>query len=526
MKTVHNTERLHHLIHNPKNIINASVAQLTMHACESENAKQTTTGAISVTTGQFTGRSPKDRFFVSDAVSNRLIAWNTSNQSIDGSVFQHLYDELLVHFEQKERYYTFIGGVGHASTHTLPVRIVTEYAWQQQFVQQMFVGHEHDFERVEPFTVLCAPSFKANPTVHGTRSETFILIALEERMVLIGGTHYAGEIKKSMFTVMNALLPERGVLPMHCSANEGADGSTALFFGLSGTGKTTLSTCEHRKLIGDDEHAWDDEGIFNFEGGCYAKCIGLSEMKEPEIYRAIQTGTVLENVVVRADGVPDYHDSSLTENTRAAYPLAHIENRKITGRGTHPRTIIFLTADAFGVLPPVSRLSNEQAIYHFLSGYTSKLAGTEHGITKPTVTFSTCFGEPFMPLSPETYAHLLSDRIQKYDARVYLVNTGWTGGQYGIGARMPLNETRTIVNRCLDGSIEQSNWTVEPYFGLSVPVFIPGIPSERLTPVKTWTDSGQYQQVANTLIAAFHENFKRFTGLSEELIRKGEVRMQ
>ena len=372
------------------------------------------------------------------------------------------------------------------------------------------------------FTIVSAPTFKANPTVDGTDSETFIIVNMEKQIVLIGGTEYAGEMKKSIFSVMNYLLPEKGIMPMHCSANVGEEGDVALFFGLSGTGKTTLSADSDRKLIGDDEHGWSDNGVFNIEGGCYAKCINLSAEKEPEIHGAIRFGSVLENVVVdKHTRIPDYDDGSLTENTRAAYPIHNIDNIVMPSVAGHPNTIVFLTADAFGVLPPISKLTKEQAMYHFLSGFTSKLAGTERGITSPEATFSTCFGSPFLPLHATVYAEMLGKKIDEHNAQVFLVNTGWTGGEYGVGKRMDLKYTRAMVRAAIAGKLNNVETEMNDIFGLHMPVEIEGVPSEVLNPRNVWADKAAYDQKATELAQLFHENFKKFGDVSEDIVKKG-----
>jgi len=372
------------------------------------------------------------------------------------------------------------------------------------------------------FTILSAPSFKADPAVDGTNSEAFIIVSLERRIILIGGTEYAGEMKKSIFSIMNYLLPENDILSMHCSANVGEEGDVALFFGLSGTGKTTLSADAQRKLIGDDEHGWSDNGVFNIEGGCYAKCINLSPEKEPEIYGAIRFGSVLENVVLDEETrVPDYDDNTLTENTRAAYPIQFIDNIVTPSVAGHPKTIIFLTADAFGVLPPISKLTKEQAMYHFLSGFTSKLAGTERGITAPEATFSTCFGSPFLPLPATVYAEMLGKKIDEHGAQVFLVNTGWTGGVYGVGERMSLKHTRTMVRAALAGKLNDVETEINEVFGLAMPKAIEGVPSEVLNPRNAWSDAAAYDKKANELADLFRENFKKFDHVAPAIVEQG-----
>src|SRR5690625_2083348 len=424
----------HENIHN-----NLSVPQLVEKILWLNEGTLSSTGAIRTSTGEYTGRSPKDRYIVKDDVSEDLVDWGQVNQAIDEESFNRLYKKVVDYLKEQDELFSFKGFAGADEKYRLPVQVINEYAWQNLFAHQMLIRPTADeLENHETqFTVLSAPTVKADPEVDGTNSETFIIISFKERVVLIGGTEYAGEIKKSVFSIMNYLLPQQDVLSMHCSANVGQEGDVALFFGLSGTGKTTLSADPYRRLIGDDEHGWSPNGVFNIEGGCYAKTINLSAEKEPQIYDAIRFGSILENVILDDNTrVPDYDDVSLTENTRAAYPIENIDNIVSPSVAGHPNAIIFLTADASGTLPPISKLTKEQAMYHFLSGYTSKLAGTERGITEPEATFSTCFGAPFLPLTPSTYAEMLGEKIDQHDAKVFLVNTGWTGGAYGVGSRM------------------------------------------------------------------------------------------
>jgi phosphoenolpyruvate carboxykinase (ATP) len=405
----------------------------------------------------------------------------------------------------------------------MPIRVIAEQAWQAAFAHQLFVRPEAAAlaTHVPEFTVVAAPSFEAVPERDGTATTAFILADFTRRIILIGGTRYAGEIKKSIFGVMNFLVPQRDVLPMHCSANVGADGVTALFFGLSGTGKTTLSADPARRLIGDDEHGWSAKGIFNFEGGCYAKCVNLTEEREPQIYRAIRFGSVLENVILNeTTREPDFADISLTENTRAAYPINFIENAVIPGIGAHPHNVMFLAADAFGVLPPIARLTPEQAMYHFLSGYTAKLAGTETGVKDPAPEFSACFGAPFLPLAPRTYAEMLGKRLKQHNASCWLVNTGWSGGKYGVGSRMSLKITRALVNAALDGKLDKVEFVTEPAFGLSILVSCPEVPAEILNPRNAWADKEAYDRQAVDLAARFEANFEKFDA-SEEIRAAG-----
>lgn len=426
------TNKLDVLLQKPYVHHQLSVAELVEKVLQRNEGRLTHTGAVAVTTGKYTGRSPKDKYIVEEPSTKQTIDWGTVNQPMSPETFEKLYDKVLDYLMKQDELFVFKGFAGADPKYRLPIQVVNEFAWHNLFVHQLFIRPSaEELAAHEPqFTVICAPNFKADPKVDGTRSEAFIIISFERRTVLIGGTEYAGEMKKSIFSVMNYVLPEQGILPMHCSANVGQEGDVALFFGLSGTGKTTLSTDPNRRLIGDDEHGWSSRGIFNIEGGCYAKCINLSREKEPQIFDAIGFGAVLENVVLDdATRVPNYDDGMLTENTRAAYPLQAIQNIIDPSVAGHPSTIVFLTADAFGVLPPISKLTREQAMYHFLSGYTSKLAGTERGVTEPEATFSTCFGAPFLPRPAVEYAEMLGQKIAEHNVRVFLVNTGWTGGR-------------------------------------------------------------------------------------------------
>ncbi|MGI8315727.1 phosphoenolpyruvate carboxykinase (ATP) [Halobacillus mangrovi] len=501
-----------------------SVPQLVEHILERHEGALTDKGAIQATTGAYTGRSPKDKFIVKDDVSANKVDWGKVNQPIDEDTFTTLYHKVLDYLKDRDALFSFKGFAGADEKFRLPIRVINEFAWHNLFARQMFIRpSEDEVEELEPeFTVVSAPTFKAEPDVDGTNSEAFIMVSFKHRIVLIGGTEYAGEIKKSIFSVMNFMLPQKNVLPMHCSANVGKEGDVALFFGLSGTGKTTLSADPNRRLIGDDEHAWSNYGIFNIEGGCYAKCISLSEKNEPQIFNAIHFGSVLENVVLKPNShVPDFEDTSLTENTRAAYPIDHIDNIIRPSIAGHPNAIIFLTADATGVLPPISKLTKEQAMYHFLSGYTSKLAGTERGITEPQATFSACFGSPFLPLAPSTYAEMLGEKIDQFDADVYLVNTGWTGGPYGEGSRMKLSYTRSMIQAALEGELASVETYKDPFFGLSIPTHCPGVPDDVLIPKRTWDDPERYDEQAKDLANKFHENFKTFVYASDKIKQAG-----
>lgn len=512
--------RLDEILQRPAVLKDLSTAQLVEFALRRGEGMLAANGALSVQTGKYTGRSPKDKFIVRDHVTADTVAWGNVNVPMEEDVFRRLYSCVLDYLEEKGQLFVFRGFVGADPAYSMPIQVVNEYAWQNLFARQLFVRPQgeslHGF--TPQFTVIAVPGLKVDPDQMGTNSEAFIVISFAERVVLIGGTAYAGEIKKSIFSVMNFLLPQKGILSMHCSANVGPGGDSALFFGLSGTGKTTLSTDPERRLIGDDEHGWSENGIFNFEGGCYAKCINLSQKDEPQIWDAIRFGAVMENVVVDPrTRTPDFADDSLTENTRAAYPLEHIPGRVEESRAGHPTAVIFLTADAFGVLPPVSILNADQIIYHFLSGYTSKLAGTERGITEPQATFSACFGEPFLPLHPKAYGEMLRDLVAKHGARVYLINTGWSGGPYGVGRRISIAYTRAIVKAALSGALAEVEHRVDPFFGLTVPTACPGVPAAILDPRSTWPDPEGYEAKARELAAAFQKNFARYGALGQEL---------
>ncbi|MCU9594750.1 phosphoenolpyruvate carboxykinase (ATP) [Caldibacillus thermolactis] len=523
MNTIYNVKSLEGLLSGTNVVTQLSVPKLVEKVISRNEGVLTTSGAVSVKTGKYTGRSPKDKYFVQEESVCNKIDWGSINQPISEEKFSRLYAKVLDYLKVKDEIFVFKGFAGADENYRLPIQVITEYAWHNLFAHQLFIRPtEEELKKHEAqFSVVFAPNFKADPLVDGTRSETFIIVSFEHKVVLIGGTEYAGEMKKSIFTVMNYLLPEQDILSMHCSANVGKDGDVALFFGLSGTGKTTLSTDDDRKLIGDDEHGWSLDGVFNIEGGCYAKCINLSEEKEPQIYNAIQFGSVLENVVVDQNGKADFDDGSLTENTRAAYPLHAIKNIITPSKAGHPKTIIFLTADAFGVLPPISKLTKEQAMYHFLSGYTSKLAGTERGVTSPEATFSTCYGAPFLPLPANRYAEMLGEKIDQHNVQVFLVNTGWTGGEYGIGSRMNLKYTRAMVRAAIEGKLNNVETVKDSIFGLQIPVEVPGVPSEVLLPNKTWSDENAYFEKAKELANQFKENFKKFSSDNLEIEKLG-----
>jgi phosphoenolpyruvate carboxykinase (ATP) len=470
-------------------------------------------GALVVETGTHTGRSAKDKFTVRDGETEDTIWWD-NNKAISPEHFQALKQDFLAALGEKQNLFVADLYGGSQPEHRVRVRVINELAWHNLFIRTMLVRPEADeLESFEPeFTIIDLPSFVADPERHGCRSKTVIAVSLTERMILIGGTAYAGEMKKSVFGVLNYLLPAKGVMPMHCSANMGPDGDTAVFFGLSGTGKTTLSADASRTLIGDDEHGWSDTAVFNFEGGCYAKTIRLSEEAEPEIYATTRRfGTVLENVVMDPDTRElDLDDNSKAENTRAAYPIDFIPNCSDENMGPPPRNIVMLTADAFGVLPPIARLTPDQAMYHFLSGYTAKVAGTEIGVTEPEATFSTCFGAPFMPRHPSVYGNLLKERIARGHVDCWLVNTGWTGGKYGVGKRMPIKATRALLNAALDGSLKNAEFRKDPYFGFDVPVEVPGVDTAILNPRDTWPNAEDYDAMAAKLVGLFIENFSKF----------------
>lgn len=473
-------------------------------------------GALVVRTGSHTGRAPNDKFIVRDDETKDTVNWGNINRPFDPGSFERLYIRLTAYFQGRDVFIQDATAAAHPE-YQLPIRIVNESAWHSLFSRNLFIRRQVEElpDHVPAFTILHAPGFHAIPEEDGTNSEVFVILNLEKRLVLIGGTSYAGEIKKSIFSILNYLLPLRGVLSMHCSANLGRRGDVALFFGLSGTGKTTLSSDPDRALIGDDEHGWADDGVFNFEGGCYAKAIRLDPELEPLIWGATRHfGTILENVSIdpRTRRV-DFDDPGLTENTRAAYPIGFLSNYVPSGRGAHPENIFFLTADAFGVMPPIARLNREEAMYYFLSGYTSKLAGTEKGLgSEPQATFSACFGAPFLPLHPTVYARLLGEKIVRHNANVWLVNTGWTGGPFGVGNRIRLPYTRAMVTAALDGSLEGVQYRKDLAFGLSVPEHVPGVPDEVLDPRKTWPDPEAYDRQARQLVNQFRENFTQFSG--------------
>jgi len=474
-------------------------------------------GTVIVDTGIYTGRSPKDRFIVKNKSNENLVDWGVINQPLSEEAFDDLETAVKREMNAKELF-VFDGFAGADKRYRLPLRVVTLKSWQGHFSHNMFIRpNDEELKGFKPeFTILNAYSTKVkNWEKLGLNSPVFIVLNLEKKMAIIGGTEYGGEIKKSIFSALNFYLPLEGVMPMHCSANIGNDEDSALFFGLSGTGKTTLSTDPNRRLIGDDEHGWSDNGIFNFEGGCYAKTINLDPTKEPDIYNAIKPGALLENVITDENGVVDYSDGSITENTRVSYPLNYIENIEPTEQGGHPNNVIFLTCDAFGVLPPVSKLTPEMAMYHFLSGYTAKVAGTERGITEPVATFSTCFGAPFMPQYPTTYAELLGKKLKKHNAQAWLVNTGWSGGAYGVGNRIDLPVTRRMLTAILEGELDNVNFTPDSNFKILVPESVPDIDSNILNPRNTWDDKEAYDAKAKQLIKLFKNNFTQYESFGD-----------
>ncbi|WP_208591955.1 phosphoenolpyruvate carboxykinase (ATP) [Gracilibacillus suaedae] len=500
---------------------NISVSELVEKSITRKEAILTEKGALHAYTGEFTGRSPKDKYIVEDSVTKGRVKWGKINQPISEQTFDALYKKALAYMSDRELF-MFEGAAGADTNHQISIRVINELAWHNLFVKQLFIQHESG-KKESDFTIICLPGLKADPMKEELHSETFISISFERRIVLIGGTAYAGEMKKSVFSVLNFLLPFEGILPMHCSANMGdSPDDVALFFGLSGTGKTTLSADPNRQLIGDDEHGWSDSGVFNFEGGCYAKCIGLSQEQEPQIWSAIKYGSVLENVEIDPETrLLDFDVNTYTENTRAAYSIENIPGAVSPSVAGHPKVIIFLTADAFGVLPPISKLKKEQAMYHFLSGYTSKLAGTERGITEPEATFSTCFGEPFLPLDPNVYAELLGKKIHDHDVHVYLVNTGWSGGAYGVGERIKLAYTRTMVRAAINGDLEKVNYNQDSHFGLIIPETVAGVPTEILNPRHTWENKNAYDKKAQELAKRFISNFERFSNVVPEIKQAG-----
>jgi phosphoenolpyruvate carboxykinase (ATP) len=493
---------------------NLSPAALYEEAIRRSEAMLAAEGPLVARTGQHTGRAPNDKFVVREPESEKHVHWGAVNRDISAEKFDALHRDMMAYLQDKDLF-VLDAWAGADAKYRLPIRVINEFAWHSLFARNMFIPEldaDKRFAHRPEYTVIDAPKFQADPARHGTRSDVFILVNFGKKLVLIGGTHYAGEIKKSIFSILNYTLPLQGVLSMHCSANIGEGGDTALFFGLSGTGKTTLSSDPHRRLIGDDEHGWSDTGVFNIEGGCYAKVIKLSQEAEPQIYATTRRfGTILENVVLMPETrALDLDNAAYTENTRASYPLDFIDNAEMSGRGAHPANVIMLTADAFGVLPPIARLSPEAAMYHFLSGYTARVAGTEKGVTEPKETFSTCFGAPFLPLNPNVYARMLGEKIAKHGSAVWLVNTGWTGGPYGTGSRMKIAHTRAMIAAALTGQLANVGYEKHPIFNLEMPTSCPGVPPSVLNPRNTWPDPAAYDAQARKLASMFVENFKKF----------------
>ena len=492
---------------------NLSSKQLSEISVKKKQAVLTSTNAISINTGKFTGRSPEDRFIVEDENTKEHIWWGDINKPFKAEKFDLLQQKVCDYLNKRDELFVRDAFACANEKYKLNIRVVNEYAWSNLFALNMFLRPSND-EKIQKidWTILNAPGFEADPKIDGTRQKNFAVINFTKKIIIIGGTGYTGEIKKGIFSALNFILPhDHDVLSMHCSANTGKEGDTAIFFGLSGTGKTTLSADSNRKLIGDDEHGWDDDSIFNFEGGCYAKCIDLSEEKEPDIFNAIKQGALLENIGFQGNSnIVDFSNTEITENTRVSYPIEHISNIAVPSVGKNPKNIFFLTADAFGVLPPISKLSKGQAMYHFISGYTAKVAGTEAGIDEPQTTFSACFGAPFMPLHPTKYAEMLGEKMKNTNVNVWLVNTGWSGGEYGQGKRIKLSYTRSMISAALNGELEKVEFTKHSIFGIRMPESCSGVPSEILSPRNTWTDEDRYDKKANELAKAFIKNFEKF----------------
>ncbi|MDX2197110.1 MAG: phosphoenolpyruvate carboxykinase (ATP) [Cytophagales bacterium] len=512
-------------IKHAKNIYwNLTPAELTEHALANHEGTLTDTGALMVDTGEFTGRAPEDKFWVKDPKTEKTLWWGDVNHGIDVSVFEKISEKMAAYTQSINLYIRDVYACAHPD-YKIKIRVITETAFHNLFTHNMFLRPTvEETSNFEPeYTILCCPGFQADPQVDGTRSKNFAIINLSKKQVLIGGTGYTGEIKKGIFSILNYLLPhEHGTLSMHSSANIGIEGDTAVFFGLSGTGKTTLSADPNRQLIGDDEHGWTDTGVFNFEGGCYAKAINLSKEQEPEIWNAIRFGALLENTRYYPNTrTVDFANTTVTLNTRVSYPLYHIANRKESAMGGIPKNIFFLAADAFGILPPLSKLSAPQAMYHFISGYTSKVAGTEMGVNEPKAAFSACFGAPFLPLHPTVYAQLLGEKMKKYNVHVWLINTGWTGGAYGVGTRMKLQYTRAMITAVFEGRLTQVNYHAHPIFGINIPTHCPGVPQEILDPRNTWNDKKAYDLKATELAEQFVKNFEKYKSYANDEIMSG-----
>ena len=511
-------------IRNAKVNYQLSSQELHKETLLKKQGAEASSGALAVNTGEFTGRSPKDRFIVKDDITRDKVWWSNINIPFPTNMFDSLYDKMMDYLSHKEIYVRDCYACADEK-YRLNIRVINEYPWSNMFAYNMFLRpDESELEGFDPeWLVINAPGFKANPQVDGTRQHNFAILNFTRKIAIVGGTGYTGEIKKGIFSALNFILPVfKNTMPMHCSANVGDNGETAIFFGLSGTGKTTLSADPNRKLIGDDEHGWTAENtIFNFEGGCYAKVIDLSEEKEPDIFHAIKPGAILENVIMNDNGEVDFKDISITQNTRVSYPIYHIKNIQNPSIGKNPRNIFFLTADAFGVLPPISRLTPGQAAYHFISGYTAKVAGTEEGINEPTPSFSACFGAPFMPLHPTKYGEMLSKKMRDSGVNVWLVNTGWTGGPYGVGSRMKLPYTRAMITAALNGDLDQVDYKLDDIFGLKVPQYCPNVPEEVLNPKDTWKNKKAYDIQARELASSFMDNFKKFEDMANEEILSG-----
>lgn len=503
---------------------NLSPAELIEHSLRRKEAYLASTGALMTDTGKFTGRSPQDRYIVRDEKTSEAVWWGDVNIPFDETKFDRLHAKMKHHLAEKDLFVRHVYA-GADPAHQLSIKVINTLAWHNLFCYNMFLRPTKDELKnfKSDFTIICAPEFEADPNEDGTKNPNFVILDLTRKMILIGGTAYAGEMKKGIFSVLNFLLPhEKGVLSMHCSANMGKDGDTAIFFGLSGTGKTTLSADPNRQLIGDDEHGWTENSVFNFEGGCYAKVIDLTRDKEPEIFDAIRFGTIIENTRFKPGSREiDYSNRSITENTRTAYPIHYIPNAVQPSIGGIPKNIFFLTADAFGVIPPISKLNKSQAMYHFISGYTAKVAGTEIGILEPKLTFSACFGAAFLPLHPTEYASLFGEKMEKYEVNVWLINTGWTGGAYGTGTRMKLAHTRAMIKAALEGCLDFAPFRKDPIFGFSVPELCPNVPFEVLNPRSTWKNPEEYDKTAKNLAEAFVSNFNKFKSFADEDIMKG-----
>lgn len=517
------TTRLSELgIKNPATVYdNITPSELIEHSLCQNQGTLSDMGALSINTGEFTGRSPKDRFIVKDDITANTVDWGNINKPFDAEKYQALRKKLVAYFENRNFYLRDVYACAD-DRYRMNIQVLTEYSWSNLFVGNMFLRPtREELKTFTPeWTIICAPGFHANPATDGTRQHNFAILNFTAKEILIGGTGYTGEMKKGIFSALNFILPyQKETLSMHCSANVGKDGDTAIFFGLSGTGKTTLSADPNRNLIGDDEHGWSKEGVFNFEGGCYAKCIDLTEEKEPDIYHAIKHGALLENIIYEeGTRTVDFERADITENTRVSYPISHIDNALPVSKAGHPTNIFFLTCDAFGVLPPISKLTPGQAMFHFISGYTAKVAGTEEGITEPQATFSACFGAPFMPLHPTFYAEMLGKKMEEHGVNVWMVNTGWTGGEYGTGNRMKLKYTRAMIGAALRGELENEDYSTHEVFGLNMPNACPNVPDELLHPRNTWTDKAAYDKKANQLAKLFNSNFEKYAEKANEEI--------